>query len=71
MLRRTKTADPVSGLINRTEIVISRMGEDGREIRKQYRCAGPVSIENQYEKNRPGRPPRPRFDPTNSRLGST
>ncbi|MEU7096042.1 hypothetical protein [Kitasatospora aureofaciens] len=61
VLRRDQLADPSTGKINCTRVIIRRFEKiDGQmeAIFKTIRCAGPVPIENQYEMNRPGRPPR-------------
>ncbi len=58
--QRTKFADPLSGQIRYTTIVISRTDENGQTVRRKYRCKGPIRIENQYERARADRPPRTR-----------
>lgn len=53
---RKQIADPVTGLIRNTTLVIRRVTA-GTPVERTYTCAGPVQTETHYEKNRPHRPP--------------
>ncbi|MFI8084309.1 hypothetical protein ACIF6L_26335 [Kitasatospora sp. NPDC086009] len=56
VLGRERAADPVSGRVRATTVMLRRM-EAGRPVFKTIRCADAPVTENRYEQNRDGRPP--------------
>ncbi|MER7848467.1 hypothetical protein ABTZ03_31535 [Kitasatospora sp. NPDC096077] len=61
VLSRRQLADPTTGVINSTRIVLRRVEEVSGKAMPTFltiRCAGPPSYENEYERRRETRPPR-------------
>nr|BFD90785.1 hypothetical protein KitaXyl93_21450 [Kitasatospora sp. Xyl93] len=59
VVSRNQSADPVTGTIKNTTIVIELVTASV-PVRRTYTCAGPVKVENRYDRQRPGKPPRAR-----------
>lgn len=57
VLGRRRFADPLTGRVRYTEVCIRRFERD-HPVHMTIRCAGPPAMENRYERNRPGRPPK-------------
>ncbi|MGW3073518.1 hypothetical protein [Kitasatospora sp. NPDC001132] len=53
---RSQVADPVTGAIRNTTIVIQRVTA-GEPVERTFTCAGPVKVENRYDSRRLHRPP--------------
>lgn len=61
VLGRDQFADPITGRINYTRVLLRRFGKVNGKPEPVYlpiRCGSPEPFENRYEQGRQGRPPR-------------